>query len=586
MVRTDLDIRTCWAIHSGTRGMLQAALIVLILTYVVHFIFLGFLVGPYDYDHLSAYYELAWRFWKTQISLPHFNPYLCGGRTLGADPQIPIFNPVVLLVPILGSTVVVRWEILTQLVLGTLGLVGWLRMWKVSTLGMLWGVLLYVGGGGVTARLMVGHFTLGFLLLLPLFFYLAYRLDETSGRTRQRVLIGYCLLFIYCGLYKPNFLICGIPLLAVEALFRSLVRKKVYPLIWLGFGVFFCVFCNAVSYLPAWHYFNEFPRTSDAELKYIPIYSFLANILLPLKGVPKAFYGTGFMQRHEYSIFIGPVALWFALCGMKSCFTMRDLRAWILLALLFFACLLGLGAYHDGFIWWLPYTWFLPLWPGFESIRVPTRFWYAAYVVLIVFSALGFRAPKKKLSQIILVVIGILPVVITAVVNLSKVTVRSEMTQWSVRAAFPSDIQMKIDHPDKAFAYIRRGIGVLHCTNNIQAHIASSLHEGSLLGIQPENYPIKAQWLAWNTIAVQGQSKSPFKFSFNLNHSPYWNFKGSGAKIISSLFEPLGLQTYGNTFSGELIFTQPWVREGLWISFFGWSVLIVWLLVAFFRRQV
>ena len=46
------------------------------LLYVVNFLLLGFEIGPFDYDHLSGYYELAFRFWQ-QGEFPGFNPYLC-----------------------------------------------------------------------------------------------------------------------------------------------------------------------------------------------------------------------------------------------------------------------------------------------------------------------------------------------------------------------------------------------------------------------------------------------------------------------------------------------------------------------------
>ena len=165
---------------------LKVALAILVFTYLVNFIFLGFFIGPFDYDHLSAYYELAWRFWVQSPGLPHFNPFLCGGRTLGGDPQIPIFHPLVIFIPILGATWTIKLELLAQIFLGTWGLHRWLLNWKVERTGCLWGVFLFLSGGGVVAKALVGHVTLGSYLLLPLFFLLSYRLAEKERDFSKR----------------------------------------------------------------------------------------------------------------------------------------------------------------------------------------------------------------------------------------------------------------------------------------------------------------------------------------------------------------------------------------------------------------
>jgi hypothetical protein len=199
--------------------ILKGALVALAAVYLVNFFLLAFLIGPFDYDHLSGYYELAWRFWRAAPGWPGFNPFLCGGRTLGGDPQLPLFHPFVLLVPLLGPTVVIKWEMLLQLGLGLWGLSGCLRRVGVSSEGWGWGLFVYAAGGAVITRFMVGHFTLGFYFLYPLFLSLSYRLSDPDCHFRLRV--AYWTLFLYSSLYKPNFLIYGVPPLLVECAFRA-----------------------------------------------------------------------------------------------------------------------------------------------------------------------------------------------------------------------------------------------------------------------------------------------------------------------------------------------------------------------------
>ena len=108
----------------GFSPLLKLSLAIVIGTYVVNFAVFGDRIGPFDYDHLSSYYELAWRYWISSPGVPQYNPYFCGGRTLGGDPQVPLFHPGVLLVPLLGPTRVIKLELLMQLALGVYGLLG------------------------------------------------------------------------------------------------------------------------------------------------------------------------------------------------------------------------------------------------------------------------------------------------------------------------------------------------------------------------------------------------------------------------------------------------------------------------------
>src|SRR3989338_4794773 len=100
---------------------LQVGMAVVVAAYAINFLFLGFLMSPFDYDAMASFYEVAWRYWRYDTGLPSFNPFLCGGRPLSGDPQTPLFNPFLLLVPLLGAVWVVKIELLFQLVLGVLG---------------------------------------------------------------------------------------------------------------------------------------------------------------------------------------------------------------------------------------------------------------------------------------------------------------------------------------------------------------------------------------------------------------------------------------------------------------------------------
>jgi len=570
-----------------TEEWLKWALISMGALYALNYLVLGFLVGPFDYDHLSAYYQIAWEFWKSPGGLPHFNPYFCGGRTLGGDPQIPIFSPLTLLVPLLGPTWLIKLEMLAQLGLGAYGLWRLMDFFRATREGKFWGLLVFVTGGGITSRFLVGHVTLGFYFLFPLFLFLSYRLCEPAPTQHKFKLFGlYTLLFIYSGLYKPNFMLYAVPVLLVEHVARAVLKKNAKIFFYFVAAVALCALTNAVSYLPAWKYFSDFPRPDDLPTKFIPIYAFLAGLVFPLKAIPEVLYGEVFLQRHEYSNFVGPVALFFAWFGFKR--SKSEFRAEIFSLVIFMivSIWIGLGSPETGFSLFFPFSWLRSIWPGFDSVRVPVRFWFSAYVVLILFSSLGFRLPKTRWQFIVLILIGILPLWIPAAINLTKPTVLAKRTQWTkaeIRSREPRWVE---GDPHSMLPYIRNGVGILNCADNIEVFEAKGLKaRPHIPKITSSGDFITARWKDWSRIHLEASSDVSFTILLNFNHSDYWTFSNSTGVITSKPYELLKLEASTGHLKGDLVFRQPFVKLSLLISVITWVVLIFGFGLAAFKMK-
>lgn len=555
---------------SPTRRALALALAAVAVAYAVPFLFFPFVIGPFDFDHLSGYYELAWRFWRTSPGLPQYNPYLCGGRTLGGDPQLPIFHPLTLLVPVLGATVLVKLELLLQGVVGSWALWHCLGHLGADRPGRWWGVFLWISGGAVVAKYLVGHVTLGFFLLFPLFLYASYRLTEAPREASHRWRVLYWALFAYSGFYKPNFPIYGVPLLATEAAARSLFRRSPRPLVELIAAAAFGAAFDAVTLVPAWKYFRDFPRRDGSYPMFIAPYSLVANLLLPLKGIPKAFYGSDFLQRHEYSCFVGPVAVFFAWLGARATARRPEIAALLVLGTV--SALLGIGApAHEWSLY--PYTWFRQLWPGFNSIRVPVRLWFGAYLAVIALSAIGFREPRTRRGLLALILLGILPLVGSAAANLAKVSAGERAVQGAVPRAYPPEIVAVHNASADQYRFLRSGQHVLDCTDNIEVNRAPDLTPGPLL-------PPGAAWERWNRIRVTGTGT----VTLDLNHSPYWRWEGKGA-IVSTAARRLAVESRGGIVDGTLVFTQPLVAESLAVTAAALFLLGAYGAWAFLRKR-
>lgn len=550
---------------------LRLALGALALLYVVNFGILGFLVGPHDFDHLSAYYELAWRFWREGQLFPHYNPFFCGGQTLAGNPQVPIFHPLVLFVPILGPTWVIKLEMLAQLAFGAWGLGQMLRRFGATGAQRAFGISVFAAGGGVVARFLVGHVTLGFYFLYPLLLELSYRLSDPDAK---KPYVSYFALFLYCGLYKPNFLIYGVPPLAIEALARSVASRDARPLAWLMFATVFSGLGSAVTLLPASQYFRDFPRIDDLPTKYIPPYALLANLLLPLKAIPKALYGSGFLQRHEYNQFVGPVALFFAWLGGRRLWRNHRPEAVGLFVFALVSVWIGLGATETGVQWHLPFSWLRETWPGFKSVRVPVRFWFSVTVTLSVLAALGFRWPTDKRKQGAIVALGLAPLLLPAAVNLSKPTYLAEKSQWAAPRLHPEERVWVEGSIHEMLPPIRRGEGVLSCVFNLETNQSPYLEPGPQL-------PIGAEWESWSVIRLDRPSHLGQRLTFNLNHSPYWRYEGEDAVIVSEPRDRLQIESLGEKLEGRLVFEQPRARQGALVS--AVTLLLALALLAYSR---
>jgi dephospho-CoA kinase len=583
MFRT-LKNQLAFVFSTSVPNPLRLALAVILGSYLLVHAVLGDWVGPYDYNHLAAYYDIAYRFWTTGQGTPGFNPFLCGGRTLAADPQIPIYHPWIALVGLVGSTWALRLELLFALFIGAVGCCRWLRWLGLNQSQVAWGTVLFLAGGGVVSKIAVGHVTLSFYFLYPLFLYLSYRLTENRGRRFRRLLFVYCAAFTYAGLYKPNFFVYGLMPLLLESLFRSYLRRSFRPAFAIGCAIGISALVQSVSALPAYSYFTRFPRPPDHPFTWAHSYSFVANLLLPLKTIPSFLYGEFLFLPHEANLFLGPVALVFAFLGLRR-WQGKRAELWSLGLLFVVSFFLGLGSTAPGFQWNEPFTWF-GFWPGFSSIRVPPRFWFGSFVGAIALSAAGFVITTNPWTRKLVWLLGLLPLTVFALFHIGK-------TLYPFQGALPTAVYAPdplrhgfIDDNNEPLQSIRQGIGTINCTQNLQAFTAKDLREGALLDLFPQTYSGTARWKNWSSAELDLETRPGDKIQFNMNHSDFWNWNGTDAEIISTPGDRLTLTAKATGLRGTLQFSDPLVEVGKKLSLLGWALLLLLGLYAYSKTPV
>lgn len=568
-----------------TEKSLRLALFLVVGAYCLHFLILGFLVSPWDYDHLAGYYETAWRFWKTGGGLPHYNPYQCGGRSLGGDPQNFIFSPWTAFVPILGAMWVIKIQMLFELALGLWGLQRLFHRFQFATTEQIAGYFFFLSGGAVVSRFVAGHVTLGFYFLYPLLLALSFQIKK-SGDLKSLSFLGYLFLFVYAGNYKPNFYIYGLLPLALEVFFRCVLTRSFFPLLPFTLATLASVGVNAIYLLPSQRYFADFPRHDFDEWLPIPLSTYFFNLLMPLRTLPNHWYGPRFLQRHEYNLFLGPILLWLAYRG-AGVFRRTERNLFFSLLFASLLCLLiGLGGESPSFSLAYPYTWFWSWWPGFQSIRVPTRFWILSAFFLTLLAAKGAGTLHSQNSRRLFFWFGVIPLLLSALVNLSKTVYLANGTQWNPPRKNPEERAWVANDADTTYRHLREGKGVLACVKNMQLETNPVLRPGDSLSFQTSApAAVSSYWKGWNQIEISIQSQFPVSVGFNLNAHPYWAFEGSEGTLLKTISGPLTLFAKDGHTSGTLVFNQPMSMEGLVTTLASLVVLLLYAAWIFRNNQ-
>jgi hypothetical protein len=187
------------------------------------------------------------------------------------------------------------------------------------------------------------------------------------------------------------------------------------------------------------------------------------------------------MPRHEYNLFIGPLGVVLAGIGLyrvyRSSATPHRSALTALLVFSVISAWMGMGfpgaSVHSEFQQKL-----FKLWPGFNSIRIPPRFWFGVYLSAIVFSALGWWLPARAVYRRVWLFVLIVPVLGSASVNLFKTSLQAHETQWTQSRIYREPVFWKTSEPDGSFQDLRQGYGILRCVYNLETFQPDTLTEG------------------------------------------------------------------------------------------------------------
>lgn len=332
--------------------------------------------GWYDWDLFTAFNASALKSISEYGQFPFWNPYFSGGGILFAHPEASVLNPLFFLSLVTGPLLGLKLQILTIYYLGFIGCYKLARNLKISFYGSLIVPVIFMLSSFFALQIASGHMWSHYFCALPwLFLFYHKSLDNPIHIFSAAIVVAFLILGSGAGV--P--LLLSMFFLFLYSLFDIGPSHRARPPLFVIAISFVGVLFAAVKFLPMADYLIRNPWHPETTIQEIP-FSILPRMFFGFEQAItsdflKSFSGDDMVVWgwHEYGAFIGPVAVLLAIIGIG--FRFRSQYRWLALAAI--GILLLLGTFAGSFS---PWNWLHTL-PGFESMRVPSRF-----SLLVIFS--------------------------------------------------------------------------------------------------------------------------------------------------------------------------------------------------------
>jgi hypothetical protein len=338
--------------------------------------------GIADWDQHLTYHAVPYISVVEYRQFPLWNPYMCGGMVMHANPQarvLSVFFPLHLLFGFLAG---VKLELVIHVAIGLVGSYALARDVLRSRIGAAVSAITFMLSGMYAQSVAVG---------MTWFMSVAYVPWSVFGFLRSATKPSYlwlmgaalALVFFNGGAYVVVIALFG---LSVYALADALERRTWSPVVRLALGSGLMLGLGAVKFLPSIAFMHSFPRKIDDYSGY-SVASLLGSLfnrhyadsLAAGRDAPGFLRGVSW-GPDENCMYVGPLAgVLFALGLLKE-----HARRVPWLALVFVTLLISFGNRAHPSPWALLHR--LPI---FDSMRVAQRFRIAMMLGASVFCGLG-----------------------------------------------------------------------------------------------------------------------------------------------------------------------------------------------------
>lgn len=548
----------------GSSGLWFSAAVA---SFFVPFLLNWGVIGVGDFDQFATFNQIALWWYALGDWQGTWSPFLCGGSTLQGNPQIPLFHPNLLLYILFGPVKGMGVSLVLWCLVGATGMWLLLRDLKVDRRVATWISTAWVVNGFFIGQLGTMHILYTACYGLPWGFWLNRRIVRGEGGWAVAALPFFVAALSWSNHHFLAYAFPFIPLhfgLELAAHRRhGLQRGLAYAAgLALGLGM------TALYFLPSWNWNRQFPRFKPPEF-FHPL-DLLQMLVFPLQWIP-------FPRDHdihEYILVVGPVLLGLAVLGALRANKEGTWPVLITSAVATLTCVgtfEGLGLPAVG-----PFDALRAFVPGYQAIRVPSRFFVVGMVGLFVCAALGWqhglraRGWSPRFNWWILG-LGLVPLLLF---NLAYF-------QWSlfseVRGLSGKQGPVQVSdswawaepgHRFTMMQVLEPNVGVLDCYEALEVPQASQLRRDAGFVLDASFDP-DIERRSWALFTVsRGEASEAGRVRLNFNHHRDWRVEASDgpADVVSTSRQPLTIELAPGTHWVRVVHRDPFWPLGLAVS--------------------
>ena len=346
--------------------------------------------GIRDWDLFTTLNAAAVDAIATYGQFPFWNPYIGGGNILFAHPEVQVLNPLFLIQLLLGPLAGLKIQIVVMYFLGMAGFYKLSRQLGISYGSSFLPPVVYMLSSYLALHFAAGHIPFHYFAVFPwLMFFYKKSLDKpihilSAGAAVAFIILGSgaAVPFVFCGFF-----------LFLFSLFDIGEKHKFRPPFYVAFAFICGILFAAVKFFPMVDYIYRHPWIPENIMVIEIPFGALLDIFFNFNQSMFAEHlggGDVFVWGwHEYGTYLGPAAAILAVIGLISGFKKR----WPYLLLAVIGIALALGSFiHPYSPWDL-----LQKLPGFQSMRVPSRFSLLALISVAILSGYGLDYLLSKL---------------------------------------------------------------------------------------------------------------------------------------------------------------------------------------------
>ncbi|MGB0452650.1 MAG: hypothetical protein ACPGJV_02975 [Bacteriovoracaceae bacterium] len=501
-----------------TKKLSLFSIVLIVLSFGTSLYFFNISLG-HDWDYFDSLALVKRSSLLNFGEFPLFDPFICGGQSILANPQSWLFSPFILLTflfpPIFSN--LISWIICA--VIGFLGAKRFFGKFLKTDATIILCSFLFVNSSWIGLHLYAGHVPYRTFCFLP--FLLSFILDRPSKKSYISIFALLSLFILDGGMYA--FVFAFVWTMA-SFLFRQISFKE--HMLFIKKNLLFIAAVMGSSVLIASA--KLFPSILEHHARE-PI---LDSIIIRLPDLLKSFFSP--FQRtmdpilkhvvnfHEIGCYLGVIGFSFFLYGLfRAKIPSKKNMLWV--GGLFLV--IGTGIFKEG----NPYS-LLEFIPIVNNAHVQTRYLIIFYLYFLIFLGLGLEKfkwadNKKFLFILVLMFESFFVRIYTSYSTYKKRPLENPYSVSITRTTY-KEMAQKVKKPE---IYFTDGINSLKCYEPaMREHKIYSSFDKEYYGVL-ENENLDINHFSFSEINIENKTKMKQSSRFNMGYSEHFISSGEGA---------------------------------------------------------